>query len=95
MIIAAGGVTTISTLRNNMKSLKVELSASKRETKEDIAGIQAEIRKLSEVVTRQAAADTRINGIDQRMTSLEKDIRELRHGAGFVRGPLGVDREYP
>lgn len=30
----------------------------------------------------------------QRLTALEQDLRELRHGEGFVRGPRGIDREY-
>lgn len=31
----------------------------------------------------------------QRLTALEQDLRELRHGEGFVRGARGIDREYP
>jgi prefoldin subunit 5 len=31
----------------------------------------------------------------QRLTALEQDLRELRHGEGFIRGPRGLDREYP
>lgn len=33
----------------------------------------------------------------QRLTALEQDLRELRHGEGFVRGKLNrsIDGEYP
>jgi K+/H+ antiporter YhaU regulatory subunit KhtT len=31
----------------------------------------------------------------QRLTPLEDDLRELRHGRGFVRGRAGIDGEYP
>lgn len=31
----------------------------------------------------------------QRLTALEQDLRELRHGEGFIRGSRGIDREYP
>jgi hypothetical protein len=30
----------------------------------------------------------------QRLTALEQDLRELRHGEGFIRGPRGIDREF-
>jgi ABC-type hemin transport system substrate-binding protein len=76
--------------------LKSEMAESKKETKDDIAGIQSEIRKIGDVLTKQAAAETRLDGIDTRLNGLERDIRELRHGEGFVRGQFGrtVDKEY-
>lgn len=92
--ILLGGLYALDRLKNTVITVQRDLKAQKTETKEDIAGIQAEIKKLNEVLTRQAAADTRINGLDQRMTSLETDIRELRHGEGFIRGAHGIDREY-
>lgn len=39
--------------------------------------------KLSDVLTKVAVQDNRINGI-------EEDIRELKHGKGFI----GIDGEY-
>ena len=30
----------------------------------------------------------------QRLTALEQDLRELRHGKGFIRGPSGLEHEY-
>ncbi len=51
----------------------------------DVAGMQREIQKLSDVITKMAVADLRI-------TNLEKDVRDLRHGRGFVRE--AIDGEY-
>lgn len=43
----------------------------------DMTDLKAEIKKLSEIVTEQAVQGKRIDRI-------EEDIRELRHGEGFV-----------
>jgi hypothetical protein len=94
-IFGIGGITTVVTLKSTVSTLKRDMATSKKETREDIAGIQTEIRKLGEVVIKQAAADTRLNAIDDRLAGFEKDIRELRHGEGFIRGQRGIEREYP
>lgn len=69
-------------------TLTSEVADSKRETKESIAGIQTEIKKIGDILINQADQNRRI-------IHLEDDVRELRHGHGFVRGDLGIDREYP
>lgn len=74
--IIAGGITVFVTLRNTVGNMQ-----------DDVAGLQTEIKKLSEVITRMAVTDVRL-------TNLEQDIRELRHGRGFIRGEPGIDREY-
>jgi hypothetical protein len=50
------------------------MALSKKETRADIAGIQSDIRKLGEVVIRQATADTRLNAMDDCLAGLDKDI---------------------
>ncbi len=55
--------------------------------KEEVGEMQQEIRKISEVLINQADQNRRI-------IHLEEDVRELRHGRGFVQGERGVDREY-
>lgn len=49
----------------------------------DMAGMQQEIKKLAEVVTQMAVTNVRL-------TNVEQDIREMRHGKGFI-----VDRPDP
>lgn len=56
--------------------------------------MQDEIKKLGDVLIKMADMRGEIRVIDTRLTSAEQDIRELRHGQGFVRGPGGIDREY-
>lgn len=43
----------------------------------DMAGMQQEIKKLAEVVTQMAVTNVRL-------TNVEQDIREMRHGRGFI-----------
>ncbi len=50
--------------------------------KEDVSDMKLEIKKVGDVLIKMAVTDTRL-------TNLENDIRELRHGRGFV-----VDGEY-
>ena len=54
----------------------------------DFAGMQDEIKKISDVLINQADQNRRI-------IHLEEDVRDLRHGRGFVQGSRGIDREYP
>jgi hypothetical protein len=56
--------------------------------KTEVGDMQTEIKKISEVLINQADQN-------RRLIHLEEDVRELRHGRGFVQGGRGVDREYP
>lgn len=62
-----------------------------------IANIQEEIKKLGEVLVKMADMRGDIRTLNTRLTTAELDIRELRHGDGFIRGKLGqgTDKEYP
>lgn len=55
--------------------------------KTDVEGIQKEVKKIGDVLITQADQNRRI-------LHLEEDLRELKHGEGFVRGTRGIDREY-
>jgi hypothetical protein len=50
-----------------------------------VDGIQSEIRKLVEAIGKIADMRGDIRVLDQRILTAEQDIRELRHGDGFVR----------
>lgn len=45
--------------------------------KDDMTDMKLEIKKVGEVLIQLAVADTRL-------TNLENDLRELKHGEGFV-----------
>ncbi len=50
--------------------------------KEDVVDLKNDVKVMNEVLTKLAVTDTRL-------LNMESDIRELRHGKGFV-----VDGEY-
>lgn len=86
-VILGGGIAAMATLKTTVSALKEEVAVSKRETGEKIGEMQLEIKKIGEVLINQADQNRRI-------IHLEDDVRELRHGRGFVQGDRGVDREY-
>lgn len=66
-----------------LATIKSNVNSIKIEVNE----MQTEIKKIGDVLINQADQNRRI-------IHLEEDVRELRHGRGFVQGPRGVDREY-
>ncbi len=84
IVIAAGGIGVFVTMKNTVANIKSE-----------VEGMQIEIKKLGEILVAQADIRGEIRVLGTRVTATEHDIRELRHGQGFVRGPQGIDREYP
>lgn len=87
-VLGGGGVAALAILKNTVATLKEDVASTKRENKEQFIGIQSEIKKIGEVLINQADQNRRI-------IHLEDDVRELRHGEGFVKGSRGIDREYP
>lgn len=78
-----GGLIVLVTLRNTVSEIQ-----------KDVSAVQIELRKMGDILTKMAVAETRLDNTDTRLTNVERDIRELRHGDGFVRGARGIDREY-
>jgi len=83
VVILVGGLSVLVTLRNTVSGLK-----------EDVTCIQYELRKMGDILTKMAVAETRLDNADTRIAQIESDIRDLRKGVGWVRGHHGVDGEY-
>ncbi len=88
--IVGGGILVLLTLKTDVNFLK----DGARNLKKDILGMQGDIKKLGDILVNLADLRGEIKVHDTRITAAEQDIRELRHGEGFVRGPRGIDREY-
>lgn len=86
--IIAGGFAVLWTLKADVNSLK----AGTELLKIDLASMQSEIRKLSEILINLSDIRGEIRVLDTRITMAEQDIREIKHGDGFVRS---INREYP
>ena len=82
IVISAGGIGVFFTLKSTVANIKHE-----------VEGIQKEIEKLGDILIAQADIRGEIKVINTRVTSVEQDIRELRHGDGYVIGNRGLDRE--
>lgn len=81
--VLGGGLAVFITLRNTVANLK-----------EDVLGMQTEIKKMSEILIAQADIRGEIKVLENRLATTESDIRELRHGRGFIQGGRGIDGEY-
>ncbi len=82
--IVGGGVLVLLTLKADVNTLK-----------SDLASMQVEIKKLGDILVNLADIRGEIKVLDSRIAATEQDVRELRHGDGFIRGPRGIDREFP
>lgn len=89
--IIGGGLLVLLALKNDVKALKDGAT----NLKGDLKQMQAEIKKLGDILVNLADIRGEIRVLDTRVTAAEQDIREMRHGQGFVQGPRGVDREFP
>jgi hypothetical protein len=78
--IIGGGILVLLTLKNDVNSLKIGASV----LSDDLLGMQAEIKKLGEILVNIAEVRGEIRVVNTRMTNAEQDIRELRHGQGFI-----------
>ncbi|KGT75780.1 hypothetical protein MA20_31780 [Bradyrhizobium japonicum] len=97
-VLLVGGVTTLTTLRNTVKTIKDDQKSFKAETKGQFDGIQAELKKLGDVLIGMARFDERITNLDKRVTAHGRQIDDMRRGRGFIRGAEDerqtVDGEY-
>jgi hypothetical protein len=85
--ILGAGVLLLVTLKSDVSALKTNTV----DLRVDFVEMQTEIKKIGDVLIAQADQNRRI-------LHLEEDVRELRHGRGFVRTATaggGVDGEYP
>jgi hypothetical protein len=88
--IIGGGILVLWTLKADVNTLKTGAETLKA----DLEAMQAEIKKLGDILVNLADIRGEIRVLDTRVTANEQDIREMRHGKGFVQGPRGVDHEY-
>lgn len=99
LVVLGGGLLALGAMRANMVAMSTKLERSGEESKETFKAIQTETRRSFEGVQEEIKkiGSILVNQADQnrRIIHLEDDVREMRHGHGFVQGPQGVDREFP
>lgn len=62
---------------------------------ESIANMQKEIVALKDALKVIGDVLTLVAVQKVEIKNIQEDIKELKHGEGFVRGSSGIDREYP
>lgn len=79
-----GGLVVLVTLRSTVARLQT-----------DVGSVQAEVKKMGDILVKMAVAENRLDNTDKRLTIVEEDIRDLRRGKGFIRGHRdSVEGEY-
>lgn len=56
--------------------------------KEDMTDMKSEIKKVGEVLIQMAVTQKRLDNVEQ-------DIRDLKHGRGFIQPRDALNGEYP
>lgn len=74
LVIGAGGVGVFVTMRNTVANIKLEVDS-----------MQKELKKLGEILIAQADMRGEMKVLDTRVLAVEGDVRDLRHGRGFIR----------
>jgi hypothetical protein len=84
--VTVGNVIEIGTIITGGAITFVLLKATVIQLKSEVTELKTDVRALNKVVIELAVTD-------RRLLSVEEDIRELRHGRGFVR--KAINGEYP
>ena len=84
--ITVGNVIEIGTIIAGGIVTFVLLKATVVQLKSEVTELKTDVRALNKVVIELAVTD-------RRLMALEEDLRELRHGRGFVRG--AIEGEWP
>ncbi len=91
-MIVCGGLSVVFMLRSDVSSLKEH----NKQLRIDFAAMQTEIKEIGKILINLADIRGDIRELNSRVKSSEDDIRELRHGRGFIqnRSQGGIDGEY-
>lgn len=75
--ITVGNIIEIATILGGGLLVLLQLKNTVGNLKTDVTDMKAELKKVGEVLIKLAVTDTRLANVEQ-------DIRELKHGEGFV-----------
>lgn len=80
--ITIGNMIEAATVAFGGLVVLLSMNMKMKELSGDIIDMKKELQEMSKIITKQAVQDIRL-------TNIEQDIRELKHGEGFVL-PLGT-----
>jgi cell division protein FtsB len=76
-------------------AMLLRTNATTEALKDEIKGMNEELKQLKDVVVTQAVQTNRLDNLSAQVTTIQRNVEDLRRGNGFVRGRQGVDGEYP
>lgn len=90
IVVAATFVGTIFSVYLGIYGSLSEVKADIRVLKHDLGNIRTAVDLNANVLQSQGASLAKIAVQDQRLANLEEDIRDLRHGRGWIVEPPHV-----
>ena len=84
--ITIGNIVEILTIIGGGFAAFISMRSTVARVMADLLDVKADIKALNQVMIAMAVAD-------QRLSAVELDIREMKHGKGFIRE--SIEREYP
>lgn len=84
--ITIGNIIEISVIAVGGVTMMITLKNTVTNMKTDISDMKSEIKKVGDVLVKMAVTE-------QRISNVEQDVRDLRHGHGFVQRDL--NGEFP
>lgn len=90
LTITIGNIIEIGSIIGGGLLVLVTLRNTVSNLKNDMTDMKEEIKKVGQVLVTLAVTTTRLDNVEQ-------DIRELKHGRGFIvpRSDGGINGEYP
>lgn len=88
--ITIGNIIEIAVLAIGGIGAIFAIKSSVGNMKDDLTDLKMEIKKVGDVLVTMAVTTTRLDNVEQ-------DIRDLKHGRGFIsnRSEGGINGEYP
>ncbi len=86
--ITIGNLIEIAAIVGGGVLALVTLRSTVSHIQEDMSDMKTEIKKVGEVLIKMATTDVRLSAVEQ-------DIRDLKHGRGFIQPRESLNGEYP
>lgn len=82
--VTFGNILTLGSLIGGALIFTGSLKNTVRTLATRLVSVELELKKLSDVLIALGRQDERIVSVEKRVSLIEEDYRELRHGKGFI-----------
>lgn len=89
-----GGISIAAAFVYNRGGGDATVALTLKAMSDQLEEMKREFVEFRKAMTRLAVQDERLNGISQRLNTMDTRYDELRHGRGWVQESGGIDREY-